>query len=263
VNRLRPRLGYGWRVFATGLCFSTFGLGAAVLSATVFPLLALTAPSRAAQRRRIQHAMHYAFRLFVWMMKALGLLTYEVHGRERLVPPGQLVVANHPSLIDVVLLISLMPEVDCIVKRGLWRNPFLRWPVLWAAYIPNNEPQRLISDCAAALSAGHSLIVFPEGTRSVPQQPLTMKRGAAQIALAADAPIVPVTIVCQPSTLTKAEKWYQVPPSRPHWALIVGHPWRLSDLLPADLPPALAARQLTQHLVDHFTQNVRQHKDCG
>ena len=84
-------------------------------------------------------------------MRVLGILTYRVEGAERLRKPGRLIVANHPTLLDVVLLVSQMPEVDCIVKSGLWRNPFLRWPVSWAGYLPNAAGEKLIEECSATV----------------------------------------------------------------------------------------------------------------
>ena len=149
-------------------------------------------------------------------MRVLGILTYRVDGAERLREPGRLIVANHPTLLDVVLLVSQMPEVDCIVKRGLWRNPFLRWPVSWAGYLPNIEGEALIEECSATLRRGHSLLVFPEGSRTVPGKPMRMQRGAAHIALAADSEILPVTIACDPPTLFKGNPWYRVPARRFH-----------------------------------------------
>ena len=133
--------------------FVLFGVGALFISLTVFPLLRLSTRDRDVARRRIQHGMQHTFRLYMEIMRVLGILTYEVEGVERLREPGRLIVANHPTLLDVVLLVSLMPEVDCIVKRGLWRNPFLRWPVSWAAYIPNSEGEELVEGCAATLAA--------------------------------------------------------------------------------------------------------------
>lgn len=252
---LTYRLGNGWRFVATGMSFAVFGLGGVLLSLTLFPAIRLVSRDRDAQRRRIQRAMHRVFRLFVLQMRLLGVMTCEVEGAQRLVRPGALIVANHPSLIDVVLLIALIPEVDCIVKRGLWRNPFLRWPVAWADYIPNQgSAEDLVRDAAASLRRGRSLIVFPEGTRSVPGRPLALQRGAARIALAADAPIVPVTISCTPSTLTKAEPWYRIPRRRPHWRIAVGETVSPAAFSPPGAPPALAARRLTQHFVDYFSQ---------
>ena len=255
--RLGDRLNYGWRLFGTGFSFACFGLGGVLLSFTLFPLIRLLSRDRDSTRRRIQHAMQRSFRVFLWQMTTLGVLSYEVSGGERLRQRGRLIVANHPSLIDVVLLIALLPEVDCIVKQALWRNPFLRWPVAWADYLPNQgSAEELVESAAANLRAGRSLIVFPEGTRSVPGEPLQMQRGAARIALAAGAEVLPVTIVCQPSTLTKASPWYRIPSRRPHWRLLVGEPLSAADYAPAGMPEALAARHLTQHFANYFSVSV-------
>jgi 1-acyl-sn-glycerol-3-phosphate acyltransferase len=185
-------------------------------------------------------------------MRVLGILTYRVDGAARLREPGRLVVANHPTLLDVVLLVSQMPEVDCIVKQGLWRNPFLRWPVSWAGYLPNSEGEQLIEECAATLKRGHSLLVFPEGTRSVPGKPLRMQRGAAHIALTADSEILPVTITCDPPTLFKGNPWYRVPARRFHLQVVVGAPIAARDFLRDGEAQARSARHLTQWLLAHF-----------
>ena len=256
-NKLGNRLDYGWRLLGTGFSFACFGLGGVLLSLSLFPLIRLVSPDKDTTRRRIQRAMHHTFRLFLWQLTTLGVISYEVSGGQRLARQGRLIVANHPSLIDVVLLIAVLPEVDCIVKQALWRNPFLRWPVAWADYIPNNDSaEQLVESAAANLRAGRSLIVFPEGTRTVPGQPLSMQRGAARIALAAGVEVLPVTIVCQPTTLTKAEPWYRIPPRRPHWRLVAGEPLPASDYTPVGMPEALAARRLTQHFVDYFSNSV-------
>jgi 1-acyl-sn-glycerol-3-phosphate acyltransferase len=256
--RLWERCAYGWRVFGTGLSFACFGLGGVALSLSLFPLIRLISTDKDTTRRRVQRAMHYVFRLFALQMRLLNLISYEVHGGESLKQRGRLIVANHPTLIDVVLLIALMPEADCIVKQSLWRNPFLRWPVAWADYIPNNDSaEEFVEKCAAKLRAGRSLIIFPEGTRSMPGRPLTMQRGAARIALAANAEILPVTIVCHPLMLNKGAPWYKVPPRPGHWQLLVGEPLRATDYVSAGVSEALAARRLTQHFIDYFSRTVQ------
>lgn len=252
MGLLDTKLGRAWRIFGTGLVFVLFGLGALVISLSLFPALRLSTRDPAAARRRIQRGMQGTFAFFVQVMKSLGLLSYEVAGAERLRQPGYLVIANHPTLIDVVFLVSLMPQVDCIVKRGLWQNPFLRWPVSWASYIPNSEGESLIAACAATLRRGNSLLVFPEGTRSVPGQPLLMQRGAAHIALAADAAILPVTIVCTEPMLTKGYPWYRAPRRRPHFLIKVGEPLAASDYNAGAPTPGLAARRLTDFFADYY-----------
>lgn len=252
MTRLGHSINHAWRIFATGFVFVLFGLGALFISVTFFPLLRLSTLNADVARRRIQHGMQRVFRLYIEVMRLLGIMTYEIHGVERLREQGRLIVANHPTLIDVVLLVSLMPEVDCIVKRGLWRNPFLRWPVAWASYIPNSEGEELVEGCAASLKNGHSLLVFPEGTRTVPGRPMRMQRGAAHIALAADVEVLPVTVTCTPSTLFKGNPWYRVPKRRFHMHVAVGEPVAAAQFRQDSESPARSARRFTQWLVDYY-----------
>lgn len=246
------KLNTAWRIAATGFVFALFGLGALFISLTMFPLLRLSTFDAEVARKRIQRGMQLTFRIYMEIMRALGILTYRVSGGERLRERGRLVVANHPTLIDVVLLVSLMPEVDCIVKRGLWRNPFLRWPVSWASYIPNSEGEELVDGCAATLRRGHSLLVFPEGTRTVPGRPMRMQRGAAHIALAADCEILPVSITCNPPTLFKGNPWYRVPSRRFHLDVVVGTPVPARQFRREGEVPARSARRLTQWLLAYY-----------
>jgi 1-acyl-sn-glycerol-3-phosphate acyltransferase len=252
MKTLGRTINHAWRVFATGFVFVLFGVGALFISLTIFPLLRLSTWDPDVARRRIQRAMQQTFRVYIEIMRVLGILTYEIHGIERLREQGRLVVANHPTLIDVVLLVSLMPEVDCIVKRGLWRNPFLRWPVSWASYIPNSEGEELVEGCAASLRRGHSLLVFPEGTRTVPGRPMHMQRGAAHIALAANVEILPVTVTCTPSTLFKGNPWYRVPSRRFHMKVVVGQPVAVAQFRQEGELPARSARRLTQWLLAYY-----------
>jgi 1-acyl-sn-glycerol-3-phosphate acyltransferase len=72
------------------------------------------------------------------------------------------------------------------------------------------------------------LILFPEGTRSVPGKALDFQLGAAAVAVRAGRPLLPVIISCDPPTLAKGEPWYAIPPRRVHF--------RMRVLEPVDLP---------------------------
>ena len=259
--RLRPLADYGRpaRILATGGSFATFGFGAVFLSFTWFPLLRLRHwRDDKAARRAIQRSLSAAMRGFFGLMRGLGLLEWRVQGLERLDTPGALVIANHPTLIDVVFLIGFMPEVDCIVKAALFKNPFLRWPVAWAGYIPNDDtaPAELVARCAQSLAAGRSLIIFPEGTRSVPGKPLVMRRGAAQIALAGRCPIVPVTIACEPLSLSKGNPWWKVPPRRLQLSFTVEPAFDPVEVIAPGLSGPVAARRLTRHFAEYYTARL-------
>jgi len=244
---------YIWRTFRTGIGFGVFGLGALVIAA-FFPLLAWLPGDR---ERRAQRVVHQTFRLWVWFATVLGLLRVRWHGRERLRGPSPcVVVANHPTLIDIVLLIACMPQADCVVKSAAWKNPFLRWVLRAAGYVRNDRGSALIDDCAARVAHGRWLVLFPEGTRSPLRRLGPFHRGAAHVALRAQAPLLPVVITCEPPTLMKGQKWYHVPNRTAQFTVQVGEPIAATEL-PSPAATALAARQLTGDIRTLFEERLQ------
>lgn len=115
---------------ATGddrFCFALFGLGGLLLSTIWFNVLLIAVWDKARRRRIARRSIAASFRLFLTVAKRLGVLDYQIEGRDILRnEQGCLVVANHPTLIDYVLLASVMPETDCLVKSALLKKSFSR-----------------------------------------------------------------------------------------------------------------------------------------
>lgn len=251
---LSPRSApYVWRLVATAMSFSLFGIGGVLLRVLVFPLLALLPGDALSRRTRARAVVSGTFYLFVRFMYRTGVLTYEVEGIERLGQPGQMVIANHPSLIDVVVLIAFIRDANCVVKQSLWDNPCMRGPIRAAGYISNSGSLDMLDEAAAALHGGQTLIVFPEGTRTTPGHAPEFHRGAAAIAVRGARMVTPVVISVTPSTLTKAEPWYSIPARRFHFRLHVGQ-----DIDPQQFqgPHPVASRKLNEHLHQHFIKEL-------
>ena len=250
-------INYGWRVLATGWCFFSFSFGGLLLTLLAFPIINICWRDPDQRRDRAQRVIHQSFRFFIGQMIWLGVMSVELRNAERLRElDGVLVLANHPTLIDVVLMISLMPRADCIVKEALWQNRYLGGVVRAAQYIPNRGAEQLVRDCGVALAKARPLIVFPEGTRTVPGEAFSFQRGAAHVALASGCAMVPVILTCNPPTLTKATRWYQVPPSRFHVRLEVLDPIRADQIIASGTEAPLASRQLTRWLQQFFHDAV-------
>ncbi len=249
---LRQSLSRLWRLVGTALSFLLFGVFGLLLGLAVLPLLRLLLRSPQARRRRSAQLVSLAFRCFIRFMRGVGVMTYELRGRERLGRPGQLIVANHPSLVDVVFLIGFTPFAGCVVKAAMWRNPFTRGVATAAGYVRNFPTDAMIEGAAAALREGQSLIMFPEGTRTTPGRPLDFQRGAASVAVRAARILTPVYISVEPLTLTRGQPWYRIPPQRPHFSLIVGDDVDISPFL-ANNPLPIAARALNQSLLSRFS----------
>ena len=262
AQTLIKKFAYCWRLFGTGFSFFTFGVGGLLLWFVVFPLLSLWPGNRRDKINRSQLALHYSFIAFIGLMHRIGIMTYEINGLERLNRPGQLILANHPTLVDIVFLISRIKYANCIVKDSLWRNPFMRGPILNAGFISNGDPEKMIQECVEWLQSGGTMIIFPEGTRSVPGKPCRFHRGAVAIALQANKIVTPVTLSCYPSTLTKAEPWYSIPERHFHLAMHVGEDIPLDEFTQIE-PRSIAVRRLNQYLQDYFTAQREHYLEYG
>ena len=253
----KNRDAYYWRLLATAASFALFGLGGLCLRLVVFPVLGCLPGDAPTHRRRARATVSRLFWLFVRFMARTGVLTYDIQGAERLGRPGQMIMANHPSLIDVVFLIGLVPHANCVVKQSLWQNPFTRSPLRCTEYISNDGSMDMLDAAADALRSGQTLIIFPEGTRTQPGQPPVLHRGGAAIALRGASILTPVVIKVSPTTLTKAEPWYRIPKRRVHFSFHVG-----ADIDPqafAAMGPApQASRKLNDYLHHYFIKELAQ-----
>jgi 1-acyl-sn-glycerol-3-phosphate acyltransferase len=246
-----------WRALATGLCFAVFGLGQLVLAFTAFPLILLFAPDAAKRRRLAKLAIHVSFKAFVELMRLSGVLDYRVKNLERLRRGGLLVLANHPSLIDVVFLVSFIPQADCVVKSSLLKNPFTRFAVMGAGYISNDaDPEAVVEACRASFAEGNSLIVFPEGTRSIPGQPLSLQRGSSQIAVRCARDMTPVIIRARDHNLGKRSKWWKVPRKKMDFDFTVNEDLAVAPFLKDPGGASLSARELTEFLGGYFNREI-------
>ncbi len=262
AKTLKHLINYGWRLLATAISFASFGIGGVILWLVIFPILAILPGKPQTKARRAQYMVHLSFFLFIGLMHRLGVMTYDIKGLDKLNRPGQLIIANHPTLVDVVFLLSRIKHASCIVKASLLHNPAMRGSILNAGYISNADSETMINECADWLSSGGCMIIFPEGTRSVSGQPYHFQRGAAAIALQAGCIVTPVTITCQPSTLTKQLSWYQIPSRRFHLQMRVGNDIPLTPYQNLQ-PRSIAVRRFNQHLQDYFTQQRERYEQHG
>jgi len=243
----RRRDAWAWRFVCTALSFAFFGIGGVLLRVLILPVVLHWPAPPAVRRRRARRTVGRAFWLHSQFMYRTGVLDYRFEGLERLGRPGQMIVANHPSLIDVVFLIGHLPDANCIVKHSLWKNPCMRGPVRVAEYISNDGSAEMLDRAADVLRGGQTLIVFPEGTRTTPGRPPVFHRGAAAIAVRGAHTITPVFITVRPTTLTKAEPWYRIPYRRVQMDFRVGDDIAVADFSNG-VPAPIASRRINEHL---------------
>jgi 1-acyl-sn-glycerol-3-phosphate acyltransferase len=200
----------------------------------------------------VQRIVHRAFRCFLLGVRALGLVRVVWVGAERLRTAGPLlVVANHPSLIDVILLVACMPQVDCVVKQTHWRRPLMRRLLTAAGYVSNADGDALVETCVERLRQGRSVLLFPEGTRSPPGRLGLFRRGVAHISLRSGCDPVPVVIRCDRPFLLKSGKWHEVPDGMVEFTVEVHHPFAVQRSREAGAEPQ-TARGVTAAIRDLY-----------
>lgn len=185
---------YGWACFCKILMFLLFGTGSVLLVCLVFPLMKLVFHPAQKFRKYARALVSATFRFFIGCMIVLGVMRMQVDDRKKYRQlHGKVVVANHPSLLDVVFLISLIPNADCIANAQLKKTILLG--MIRQLYTVNDEGwEKLLIDCKRSLDEGNCMIIFPEGTRTPRHGTNPYKRGAARIAWETGAAVQPVYI---------------------------------------------------------------------
>ncbi|KGT93541.1 lysophospholipid acyltransferase family protein [Enterobacter cancerogenus] len=248
--RWRAGCNFYWRLVMTAVSFTLFSVGGLLLSVTWFNLLLLIQRDGLRRRQIARSSIAWSFRCFLRFCRFVGVYDYQIIGAELLRQDrGCLIVANHPSLIDYVMIASVVPEMDCLVKAELQHNIFFNGVIKSADYLINSEADTLLPDSQQRLARGDTILIFPEGTRTRYGEPLKLQRGAANIAVRAGCDLRVVHISCTQRMLDKQSRWYQIPLVKPVFTVRVQSRIDSQAFSEAeeDAQP-LAARRLTRHL---------------
>jgi 1-acyl-sn-glycerol-3-phosphate acyltransferase len=253
------RLRQAGKILVSGLLFTLLAVGGLALTVLALPVLRCLPGGREGRARRARRLVRACFRLFVVAFEGSGILRLQVSGLpapERLA--GTVVVSNHPSWLDAVLIIASLPPVVCVVKPAIYDNLAFGGVVRAAGYLTGRDPAALLSAGAAALRRGETLLVFPEGTRTVPGRPFRFQRGAAHLACLAGAPVLPLVVACTPPLLAKGNRWYDVPIETCQFSIRAGDVW--SGPGPeGEGAPRAAARRLGAELERFYDKELRGH----
>lgn len=153
-----------------------------------------------------QELLHSLFRFFINWLRTTRSLVLDDSGMESLRGvKGTIFVANHPSLVDAIFLVGLLPPVACIMRANLLHNPILGGGARLAGYVTNESGAALVRQAAAMIASGGNLLIFPEGTRTSSSQLHPFKHGFALIAVRTNAPVQTLVIDYRGQHLRKGQ----------------------------------------------------------
>jgi 1-acyl-sn-glycerol-3-phosphate acyltransferase len=189
--------------------------------------------------------------LYTWMNP---LWPVTVVGRER-IPDDRAVVlvANHLSLLDILVLFRLFRHFKWVSKVENFKVPFIGWNMRLNGYIPLRRGDResvlaMLERCRTTLAAGSSIMMFPEGTRSKDGRLKPFKPGAFSLAIETQLPIVPIAIEGTSDALPKRG-----------FVLRGRHPIQVTVL--EEIPPPAFEDRDAEALAAHVRERIAAHLD--
>jgi len=200
-----------------GLSFIIFWGGALVISWTYVPLFkALNRHDQQKRWRVNQRIIRYLFGLFCLQLRSLRLINIDPKRYETSQDDSAFVLlANHPTLIDVIVLLATYKNVCCVVKESVYKG-ILVGPLLQeAGYICGGQAQttrvsEILAEGIERLNQGMRVLIFPEGTRSPTGDLHKFQRSGFEMAARAEVPIHITHIYCEPHVLRKGKPWYDM-----------------------------------------------------
>ncbi|DAA88378.1 TPA: hypothetical protein CPT87_04800 [Candidatus Gastranaerophilales bacterium HUM_5] len=182
-------------------CFFIFGIGAVILNFLLFPFIKNN-------KELCSDIIHNTWRFFVNLMMFLKLFRLDVKNLEKI--ENKVIVSTHPSFIDIVILIALIPRSTCFVKKELAHNPILK-NLVTSIFITNEvELDELKSESKKMLDRGFNVIIFPSGIRHRRDEFPKIRKGASLVALNAGKNIVPVKMFSDRDFLFINQPFYAV-----------------------------------------------------
>ncbi len=173
-------------------CFAFFGIGALIISFIIFPLIKLFVPVKR-QKDCFAFVIRKSWRFFIWMIESLHIVKINISDKEKLQSiHNKVIVSTHPSFIDIIMLIGLIPKSVCFAKKELMHNIWMK-NIIKNIYISNGlELEEMKAVTKEYLDNGYNVIIFPMGKRHKRDEYPKIRKGAAVVALNANKNIVPI-----------------------------------------------------------------------
>lgn len=183
-------------LLASYLYWIYFFLMSAIFSLLVAITCIFTAPFD--PHRRLAHKV-----ACLWGFQYILLNPFwkcDISGLENINPNGTYVlVANHQSFWDIMVLYGINRHFKWVAKESIMKIPFIGWNMQLNQYVSVAKVERssikkMLTECRNWLSSGSSIMIFPEGTRSLDGNIGEFSDGPFKLACGANVPVVPIVV---------------------------------------------------------------------
>lgn len=186
--------------------FGLFVASCLLLMGVAFLLLLLPA-RRKSKKLLFSRIMMYLLRIFLraaWIARREKINP----GNETFEKPA-VVIANHQSFVDILVMLSLAPKLVMATNRWVWHSPVFGKIVQYADFVQTADGyEKVLHHLRDKVAQGYSVVVFPEGTRSVDGKVHRFHKGAFYLAEKLQLDILPVVLYGTGMIISKRQPFY-------------------------------------------------------
>ncbi len=177
------------------ISFIIFGIGSLIAGLIVFPLIKLFCRNQRKCLNRYSAVVNHSWNFFVKFIQMIKLIKLDISNLDKLKNiRNSVIVSTHPSYIDVLILLSLIPKTTCFVAPRLTQNGFFK-KIIESMFLISGKPlNELKNDTKRMLDYGFNILIFPSGIRHRKNEHPKIHKGAALTAINAEKNIVPVVM---------------------------------------------------------------------
>ena len=197
------------RRFFFAVALFCFSVGALLLGLIIFPCMKIFSNSTTDYKFKCSKIIHIMWRVLVKYLEFTGIIKV-FYDKKIGEIKNKIIVASHPSYIDIVILIALIPNSLCLAKTSLLNN-FIMKNIVKSLYITNDSSvEEFLEKSKEALDEGFNIIIFPTGARTESGEDVHIHKGAAKLAIFSKCKILPIKITTSESILTKNHSIFQI-----------------------------------------------------
>lgn len=210
-------------------------------------------------RLRILHLYSCAWASFYTYIFPFWRITIRGRGRIRN-DRAYVLLSNHQSWLDILVLFQLYRHFKWVSKVTVFSAPFIGWNMRLNRYIAirrgdADDARRMMTDCVATLASGSSILMFPEGTRSLDGQLRRFRHGAFTLAKEQAVPVLPIVL---DGTLEALPKYGLILRSAPNIVVQV-----LEPIDPEAFPTVDALRDHTRAVMELTLHELQAEREGG
>ena len=241
------------RTFAVLFGFAAFYTGALILNFFVFPCIEIFARNN--KKQYYSQIIYTCWGLFVKFLEFIGILKINIKNKEKLQSiKNKIIVSTHPSYIDVLILMSLIPNSTCFVKKELMNSFFMK-NIICDMFIPSGLELEDMKICTKKyLDEGFNMVIFPSGIRHRKDEYPKIRKGTALTAINANKNIVPVVMYTDFDFLQIGQSILDAGEKTVNYFIEVGQEINISDYLTDD--EVASRKNITNAISDALYNHV-------